>query len=177
MVLKNISSGSQHTAVVTKSGQLMITGSALHGKLGIQDLTVTNLRTFTVIPSFKDLKCRQVACGDYHTLCLLETGEVYAFGGTLHKKLGQRIGKAAPVQSLLKYKIIKVDCGDFHSAALSDNGQLFTWGGGGNYFNKGQLGHGHRKDVENPEQVNGEIQTRFIVDISCGGFHTMALSL
>ena len=35
------------------------------------------------------MKVNMVACGDYHTLCLLENGRVYSWGGTLHKKVGK----------------------------------------------------------------------------------------
>lgn len=42
----------------------------------------------------------QVATGDYHTLCLLDNGYVYAWGGTLHKKLGSKAGKPARIEAL-----------------------------------------------------------------------------
>jgi alpha-tubulin suppressor-like RCC1 family protein len=87
-----------------------------------------------------------VACGDYHTLCLLENGKaiklskgrIYTWGGTLHKKLGKNTGgKPGLIQSLEQKNIIYVGCGDFHSAALTDNGELYTWGGGGKFLNRG----------------------------------------
>lgn len=80
---------------------------------------------------------KQVSCGDYHTMCLLDNGEVYAWGGTLHKKLGQRAGRPAVIQALINKFIVKIDCGDFHSAALTQTGVLYTWGGGGRDYNKG----------------------------------------
>lgn len=45
---------------------------------------------FTQISMFEGMKVKQVACGDYHTLCLLQDGSVYAWGGTLHKKIGEK---------------------------------------------------------------------------------------
>jgi alpha-tubulin suppressor-like RCC1 family protein len=83
--VRYISSGGAHTAVVTTSGELFVCGSALHGKLGLEDLSMTNITRFQIVPALKGLLVREVACGDYHTLCLLETGVVYAWGGTLHK--------------------------------------------------------------------------------------------
>lgn len=79
----------------------------------------------------------QVACGDYHTLALLDSGEVWGWGGTLHKKIGNRNPKPTPLKGFNKVNIVQIGCGDFHSVALSDNGILFTWGGGGKNFNKG----------------------------------------
>lgn len=69
-------------------------------------------------------------------MCLLDNGQVYAWGGTLHKKLGQRAGKPSKIETL-KHPITYIGCGDFHSAALAENGELYTWGGGGKDYNKG----------------------------------------
>jgi alpha-tubulin suppressor-like RCC1 family protein len=81
---QSISSGSHHSALVTKGGELYVCGSALHGKLGLPGLSVNNLNKFTKIPLKATI--RQVACGDYHTLALSKEGWVYAWGGSLHKK-------------------------------------------------------------------------------------------
>lgn len=82
--LQCISSGRNHSAAVTKNGYLYLCGSTLHGKLGI-DKKVTCLMQFSLFPLSKTRKVKQVACGDYHTLCLLEEGKVLGWGGTLHK--------------------------------------------------------------------------------------------
>jgi len=68
---------------------------------------------------------KEVACGDYHTMALIEDGTVYAWGGTLHKKLGdvEKIGfkyaRPAIVPSLTNKKISMITCGIFHSIAIS----------------------------------------------------------
>ena len=82
-----ISTGRQHTAAISSDGVLFVCGSSLHGKLGIDDLTMTCLNKFHLVPALQGIKVKQVACGDYHTLCLTQNGEVYAWGGTLHKVL------------------------------------------------------------------------------------------
>ena len=177
--LIHVSSGGQHSAAIDSQGHLFICGSYLHGKLGIEDLTTVNLPAFTLVPSLKDKVVVQVACGDYHTLCLLEDGSVYTWGGTLHKKLGQRTGKAMNrpglVQGLSEREVVYVGCGDFHSVALTRDGKVYTWGGGGNFFNRGQCGHGHVKDILEPSIVPG-IANKRVVQVSCGGYHTLALT-
>jgi alpha-tubulin suppressor-like RCC1 family protein len=45
----SISSGSHHSALVTKYGEIFVCGSSLHGKLGISDIDVTNLNKFIKI--------------------------------------------------------------------------------------------------------------------------------
>jgi RCC1 and BTB domain-containing protein len=83
--VKWVSSGAQHSAVVTDEGELLVCGSYLHGKLGIEGLTSVNISVFQPVTALHGLKVKQVECGDYHTLCLLEDGVVYTWGGTLHK--------------------------------------------------------------------------------------------
>ena len=108
------------------------------------------------------IRAKQVACGDYHTMCLSEEGRVYAWGGTLHKKTGEKSGeknaaKNEPrlVSTLAEAGavITSIDCGDFHSVALDRYGVLYTWGGGGQNYNKGQCGHGTNEDTETPSIV------------------------
>ena len=53
-------------------------------------------------------------------MALTEQGEVWGFGGTLHKKTGDKNPKPSPVRGLNNINIIKIGCGDFHSVALSD---------------------------------------------------------
>jgi len=33
---------------------------------------------------------KKVACGEFHTLCLLMDGSVHSWGGSLHNKLGKK---------------------------------------------------------------------------------------
>ena len=175
----HVSSGGQHSSSIDNQGHLYICGSYLHGKLGIEDLTTISLQAFTLVPSLKDKVVIQVACGDYHTLCLVDDGSVYTWGGTLHKKLGQRSGKAINrpglVQGLSEQEVIYVGCGDFHSVALTSEGKVYTWGGGGSFFNRGQCGHGHVKDILEPSPIPA-FNNKRVVQVSCGGYHTLALT-
>lgn len=65
----------------------------------------------------------------------MDNGDVYGWGGTWHKKIGDRNPKPSLVRGLDKVKIVKIGCGDFHSVALTERGILFTWGGGGKNYN------------------------------------------
>jgi alpha-tubulin suppressor-like RCC1 family protein len=174
-----ITSGGQHSSAIDNTGKLYICGSYLHGKLGLEYLTSVAVLSFTQVTALKDKVVTQVACGDYHTLCLLEDGTVWTWGGTLHKKLGQRGGrelnKPGMVSGLKGQNVIYVDCGDFHSVCLTSDGKIFSWGGGGSFFNRGQCGHGHNQDIENPSIIMA-LKDKFVTQISCGGYHTLALT-
>lgn len=78
---KWVSSSNHHTALVTLEGLLLVSGSSLHGKLGLEGLNKTNINRFQVVQSLSKKQVKQVACGDYNTLCLTEDGTVYQFGG------------------------------------------------------------------------------------------------
>lgn len=176
-----ISSGGQHSACIDMEGKLYVCGSGLFGKLGIEDLTSTSVLSFTLLKALQGKVVRQVACGDFHTLCLLEDGVVYTWGGNLYKKTGQSpkaargVTKPGVVTGLQSVRVLYVDCGDFHSAALASDGKVYTWGGGGSSYNKGQCGHGHYNDTEQPSVISA-FKNKEIVKISCGGHHTLALS-
>lgn len=88
---------------------------------------------------------------------------------------GKDYRSPAPVVGLKGIKITKVGCGDFHSIALSEDGKLYAWGGGGNFFNRGQCGLGVTKDSESPEIIKA-LEQKVVVNFSCGGYHTLALS-
>lgn len=175
----HVSSGGQHSSAIDSTGRLSTCGSYLHGKLGIEDLSTVAVLVFTPVTSLKDRVVKQVACGDYHTLCLLEDGNVYTWGGTLHKKLGQRgsqdISRLGLVSTFVGKNVVYVDCGDFHSVALTADGRLYSWGGGGSFFNRGQCGHGHTNDLETPEPLEFFKGTA-VKQVSCGGYHTLALT-
>jgi alpha-tubulin suppressor-like RCC1 family protein len=46
---KWISSSNHHTALVTQEGLLLVSGSSLHGKLGIDGMTKTNINKFQLV--------------------------------------------------------------------------------------------------------------------------------
>ena len=110
-------------------------------------------------------------------MALTINGEIYGWGGNLYNKLGQTNGLCGlPSKIYIKRKIISISCGDYHSCALSENGVLYSWGGGGESYNKGQCGHGTKKDIDFPKKV--EFFTKkglHVIKVSCGGYHTIAM--
>lgn len=86
--------------MVTKTGEVYVSGSSLHGKLGISDLKVTTLSKFQRIPTIQE-NIIQVACGDYHTLALSKDGVVFSWGGSLHGKAYGGV-EPMPVKSLIQ---------------------------------------------------------------------------
>lgn len=57
-------------------------GSNLHEKLGLEGVSVGSKKIFTPVLLLGTIKIIKVACGDYHTMCLSQVGQIYVWGGS-----------------------------------------------------------------------------------------------
>ncbi|XP_062852316.1 probable E3 ubiquitin-protein ligase HERC6 [Trichomycterus rosablanca] len=73
----SISCGEAHSAVLTKTGDVYTFGEGAHGQLG-QNSINNELRPKKV--EGIDGPAEQVTCGSHHTLILMESGQIFAFG-------------------------------------------------------------------------------------------------
>lgn len=86
--MTQIATGLQHTLLLTYDGQVYAFGSNNYGQLGLLDLNPRG--TPTLIDLRQDgAKAISVACGSYHSVVLLETGQVLTFGQFLKGQLGR----------------------------------------------------------------------------------------
>lgn len=129
------------------------------------------------IPSAK--KFSAIFAGGYHLLMLATDGTIWAMGLNNHDQLGTGGDEIAslpkPVKGLPSgLKIKMVAAGQHHSALLAEDGRVFTWGRG----EYGQLGHGVKENSAQPTQVKFfDALTKAgnpVVQIGCGGHHTLA---
>ncbi|XP_071972894.1 probable E3 ubiquitin-protein ligase HERC6 [Engystomops pustulosus] len=117
---------------------------------------------------------RKVASGGSHTLFLLEDGIVHSCGQNNCGQLGRRSNNSSldEIYSLEAQTIVDVSCGVNHSVAICNEGNIFSWGEG----SQGQLGSGQfPQQSPIPRKISGLSDIR-IIQISCGHFHTVALS-
>ena len=164
---RQIASSSNHTICITSHGALYFTGSKLHGKVG-KNSSTTRTSKFQLQSSLNMHRIRAVACNDYVTLCLLENATVLTIGGAHDYE-------PKPLPALAGMQVIQIDCGEKHCAAVDQNGDLYTWGGMSAQYNKGQLGHGNNKGVEQPARVKA-LENHRIMRVACGGYHTIVLT-
>lgn len=131
---------------MTPQGDVHVSGSTLHGKLGIPGIEKKSLSKFHVMTQLEGLKVVQIACSDYMTLILvkLENNQgqrVFQIGGPNMKdkaNLPADLNECAEVPGLEDRDIVQISCGDYHAAAIDSDGNLWTWGGGkSSQFNKG----------------------------------------
>ena len=129
---------------------------------------------------------RQVALGPWHGALVSCDGALYTWGDGIFGALGhgdvemQRTPRK--VDALAGYDVQQVACGVWHTAALAraarpgdavQSVRCFTWGDG----DKGQLGTGRKGISSLPVCVEGELAGQSIKQVSCGAFHTVALTV
>ena len=181
-VIKSVKSGGRNTIILTTDGQVLMCGSNIFNLLATESKFQNNelyQKNFKSLKFFEEnnIIVKDIAVAEFHSLALNDNGEVFGWGGNLFNKLGQTNGLCGlPSKIYIKRKIVSISCGDYHSCALSENGVLYTWGGGGESYNKGQCGHGNKKDVEHPKKV--EYFTKkglHVIKFACGGYHTIVM--
>ena len=146
----NIALGGKHAALATKQGEVFCWGHGKWGRLGQKiDMDISSPK---IVDSLNGLHVKTVACGEYHTCALTDSGEVYTWGNdvccadllnegrTRSQWIPQRLG--GPLDGI---SISSVACGEWHTAIVSSCGRLFTYGDGTfGVLGKGILKHGYR---------------------------------
>ena len=66
----------------------------------------------------------------------------------------------------------QIACGDFHTVGITPTGDLYTWG----QNDKGQLGHGDKRDISKPKLVTGNAIGKEVIHVSCGNRHTAVVT-
>eukprot|EP00252_Welwitschia_mirabilis_P008654 TRINITY_DN20650_c0_g1_i1.p1 TRINITY_DN20650_c0_g1~~TRINITY_DN20650_c0_g1_i1.p1 ORF type:complete len:1115 (+),score=250.60 TRINITY_DN20650_c0_g1_i1:356-3700(+) len=124
------------------------------------------------------LDVQNIACGSRHAALVTKQGEVFCWGEESGGRLGHGVDVDVPhpklVESLSNTNIELVACGEYHTCAVTLSGDLYSWGNGGQNF--GILGHGNEVSHWVPKKVNGPLDGIHIASISCGPWHTAAVS-
>lgn len=169
-----IDSLSTHSVAVTARGQVMAWGNGDKFRLGHGSAAKEYAPKVVESMSARG-RVVDISCGLGHTLVLLESGELFAWGNGSNGRLGlgDTSDRAAPTKVCVprvgcsseagdisdkddRRKAIEetlvfrhVYCGASHSLALGADGRVFTWGKN----NQGQCGHGHLNDQLSMEAV------------------------
>jgi alpha-tubulin suppressor-like RCC1 family protein len=148
-------------------------GCGSWGQHGLTELH--DERSPTIVKSFLGRGVQLIACGWAHSVVMLETGQLAAYG--------DRVGTGLEKDSLLptiiqlppasRATITQIACGAFHSALVTDRGELLTWGCNLN----GQLGLGHNFDVATPTALPASaFGDNSVQAVYCGANTTAAVS-
>ncbi|KAH9691652.1 Regulator of chromosome condensation (RCC1) family with FYVE zinc finger domain-containing protein [Citrus sinensis] len=171
----HIACGVRHAALVTRQGEVFTWGEESGGRLGHgvgKDIVQPHL-----LESLTMTSVDFVTCGEFHTCAVTMAGELYTWGDGTHNAgllghgtdvshwIPKRI--SGPLEGL---QVASVTCGPWHTALITSTGQLFTFGDG----TFGVLGHGDRKNVSYPREVESLSGLRTIA-VACGVWHTAAV--
>ncbi|KAM7270277.1 hypothetical protein ACFE04_029491 [Oxalis oulophora] len=126
-------------------------------------------------------KICQVSTSGTHTAAITESGELYTWGrdqGDGRLGLGPRPGPnegggfSIPSKvEALPVPVASVYCGGFFTMVLTKDGEIWNWGANSNY----ELGRGDKIGGWKPQQISSLAGVR-IIQVVCGGYHSLALT-
>jgi len=183
-VVRAISCGRSSSFAITLYNTVYAWGLNEYGQLGIGKDTV-NVVSYPTRVKGLPLDVKNISSGIEHTMCLMESGEVYSWGNGEGGLLGHGNTKALCEPKLIASlnDIKKIACGGLHTIALSKNGEVYAWG----RAEGGQLGLPEQtlkaimKEkgdyyVDKPMIINtGPLKNIYVVGVSCGEAHTLIL--
>lgn len=177
--VKSLALGGLHSVALTSLGQVFSWGYGGFGALGHSVFT-RELVPRLIEGSWTE-KIKHIATSGTHTAAVTESGELYTWGreeGDGRLGLGpgrgpdQTGGLSVPFKvQTLPVPVAAVVCGGFFTMALTEEGKLWSWGANSN----NELGTGDKVGGWKPRQISS-LEDMRIIQIACGGYHSLALT-
>ncbi len=192
--IKDVSSGDQHSFILTEFGQVYSFGFDGQGQLGdggevyfVGDLNYASQlkKEASNITSLFELqpgdKIVQIDGGSNFSVALSQMGDVFTFGENNNGQLGidnsENLYQTSPIKITSYFdlqqddQITKIAVGSSHALALTQLGNVYVWGNN----NFGQLGNDKRGvNAYKPEKL--ELYGEKAIQIACGSFHSYVLT-
>lgn len=168
---RDVSLGLSHGLVRLEDGRIFAWGENRSLQLGRSEAGSASL-TPIVVPLPE--AAQHSAAGGRHSVAVLSSGRVYAWGGNLSRQSSSvELANTHPLEVALPYdaRYILVAAGLEHSLALRSDGIVFAWGS--NQF--GQLGSGNQVAMADPDEVLIPSISK-VIDIASGDFHSAAMT-
>ena len=145
-----------------------------YGKLGVGNENGSSVPV--LVDKLRDQFVINVACGSRHTVALTKSSEVYSWGDcengvTGHNFVGGENYVPQIVSVLSGRGVWQITACGFHTACVTKRGNVYTWGEG----KFGRLGHGDERNAYRPQKVQ-RLHDQTVTDVSCGGFHSAAIT-
>jgi alpha-tubulin suppressor-like RCC1 family protein len=110
-----IACGDSHSMAIDSEGRLYAWGAAAYGQLGLENLNLLPKDLDnnpyepepSLVPFFKYQKVISAACGEAHTLILVDGGFLYSFGSGASGQLGYSDNNQKVTKSLTRSLIMK----------------------------------------------------------------------
>ena len=198
-----IYSGWEHNIILNRQGEIFSFGHNNNFQCGLPKINgkddINNPTNISKING--NIKALSAACGNEHTLILKDDNSVYGFGINEEGELGLK-DKNIKTYKLNKInfgkysnQITQISAGTVHNLALTKDGRVFAWGSsqGGQlglseeyllnkpgfkdtlFLHEPTLIHINKSLKNNSIEIN-ENDDEFIIKVSCGEAHSLALS-
>ena len=187
IIIKDVSLAEFHCLALDEKGKIYGWGGNLFNKLGRKYDILAGIPNQILIKN----KIISISCGDYHSCAISEEGVLYSWGGggeSYNKGqcghgTNKDVQKPKKVEFFIKnnLKIKKVSCGGYHTLVITDIDELYSFGK--NIY--GQCGYGQLDNISTPKKIyfNENQNLKYennknviIIDIKCGGEHSLFLS-
>ncbi|KAL6520094.1 hypothetical protein OROHE_017237 [Orobanche hederae] len=166
--VRQVAAGGTHSVVLTREGHVWTWGQPWPPG------DIKQISTPVRVQGLDSVKV--IAVGAFHNLALLDDGTVVAWGNNEYGQLGtgdtQPRSQPIAVQGLSDLNLVDIAAGGWHSTALTDDGEVYGWGRG----EHGRLGFGDDKSSKMVPQRVQLLVGEDIVQVSCGGTHSVALT-
>eukprot|EP00890_Picochlorum_soloecismus_P003284 jgi/Picsp_1/3957/NSC_01469-R1_ran gtpase binding len=164
-----IDAGGMHSVALTENGQIWTWGEQWG------DFSMTINRNPRRIDESGDFV--RVVCGAFHNIALTCSGEVYTWGINDYGQLGNGTTsyETSPkkiVDGLEGVKVSDIAAGGWHSVAITEDGELYVWGRG----EYGRLGLGDDTASKLRPTLLTDLVGLRVIEVSCGGTHTVAVT-
>ncbi|CAM8973960.1 unnamed protein product [Rhodiola kirilowii] len=168
LVVRQVAAGGTHSVVLTREGHVWTWGQPWPPG------DIKQIATPVRVQGLENVKL--IAAGAFHNLALLDGGVVWAWGSNEYGQLGtgdtQPTSQPILVHGLSGLTVVDIAAGGWHSTALTSDGEVYGWGRG----EHGRLGFGDDKSSKMVPQKVQLLSGEDIVQISCGGTHSVALT-
>jgi len=173
--IREVSCGASHTMALADNGAIFSWGRGANGRLGHGNETAVNEPK--KIQSLKNIQVIRISCGWSHSMCIDSLGQVYTWGKGADGRLGHSDESDQLVPKLVDFfgekKSFDISGGYYHSAVVIED-TLYTFGW--NEFGQCGFPNSHNlTQVLYPRKVDA-LKGKKVVEISCGGFHTVCLT-
>lgn len=198
------SSSSFHSVVITAEGQTYAWGRADKGQVGTGEALPKPIMEPTLLKALQNQRAVGAATGRYHSLVLIEDGNIFGFGLNQNGQCGigntqEKVLLPTKVKAVRPFR--QVSCGGEFSMAVDTRGSLHSWGSP----EYGQLGHNDDgkyfvtaskmafQNVTQPARIERFVEKDakeksskapgkllkdvYIVDVSCGANHSVAVDM
>ena len=166
--------GTGYNVILTTTGAIYGVGLNTSGQLGLSN--ITNQTSYQLMPNSTGKTPVLIACGDRHTIALMNDGTIYGTGFNSVGQLG--LGNNTTPQTSLKLMLNstgktpkEISCGANHTIILMTDGTVY--GTGGN--DAGHLGLGNTTASFNTLQLMLNSTGKTPKDITCGSHTTIVL--